>query len=200
MKIMLVFLFMAGLLASCTFPFTPDQASISATQASAELDEEYAVYSSLISDRYVSASVHRLVIRDHTGLEPSEDLDTRFEALQNNFPELTPEMVADFKAKNASPSALEPRFDLEVSYFLVSDEQLQQIFSTQDGWLEFYRQFVLSQGVLTLSRVAFNPHMDMAFVYVGNQSGWLAGAGYYLLMVKEKGAWKVLREEMAWIS
>jgi len=48
--------------------------------------------------------------------------------------------------------------------------------------------------------VGFNNNLDMALVYVGNQSGGLAGAGYYFLMAKENNTWKVIREDMAWIS
>jgi hypothetical protein len=200
MKNLILLLLLAGLVASCSLSPTLDQASLSATQAAAELEEQYAVYDGLITLRYISPSLQRVVIYDHTGLEPSGDLEARFANLQENFPELTPQMVVEFKAKNASPSPLESRFILGVDYVLVSDEQLHQLFAAQDGWLEFYKQFPLSQGVMTLSQVAFNPSMDLALVYVGNQSGWLAGAGYYLLMEKENGVWKILKETMAWIS
>ncbi len=196
----ILLLLAVSLLTSCTFSFAQDKASTSATQAAMELEEEYAVYNALIVERYITASVHQVVIRDHTALEPSENLDTRFASLLKNIPELTPEMVAEFRSKNASQSPLEQRFNLGVDYVLVSDEQLHQIFAAQDGWVEFNKQFVLSQGMMTLSRVAFNPHMDKALVYVGNQYAWLGGMGYYLLLVKEDGTWKILREDMAWIS
>ena len=187
-------------MASCSFPFKPDQASISATQQAVELQEEYAVYRSLIAARYVVGSVRMIVIHDHTGVEPSTDLEKRLDDLQTSFTELSREMVADFKAKNTSALPLETRFALPLSYILISDNQMQKIFTAQDGWQEFYRQFPHSQGAMILSRVAFNSQMDMALGYVGNQSGWLAGAGYYFLMVKDQGAWKILREFMAWIS
>lgn len=53
---------------------------------------------------------------------------------------------------------------------------------------------------MTLSRVGFNSDRTRALVYVGNQSHWLTGAGFYLVLVKTKGGWSVEHEFMSWIS
>jgi len=50
------------------------------------------------------------------------------------------------------------------------------------------------------ARVGFNTENDKALVYVGNSEGGLAGAGYYILLVKENGAWVIKEEVMTWIS
>ncbi len=48
------------------------------------------------------------------------------------------------------------------------------------------KRYPNSQGTMTLSRVGFNRNIKQALVYVGNQEGFLAGAGYYVLLVKKR--------------
>jgi hypothetical protein len=45
-----------------------------------------------------------------------------------------------------------------------------------------------------------NAEMDLALVYAGNQSYYLAGAGHLLVMEKQKGNWTVIKSLMVWIS
>jgi hypothetical protein len=42
--------------------------------------------------------------------------------------------------------------------------------------------------------------MDQALVYAGNQSHWLAGAGYFYLLSKKDGVWVIQADTMVWIS
>lgn len=200
MKTVMMMFLLACWMTSCVLPFGQDQTAISATQQAVEQDEEYAVYSALISARYVAGNIQQVVIHDQTGVDPFDNLDQRMEYVQNNIPELTQEMIDDFVENNKVAYPLESRFSLAVKYVLISEEQSRQIFAGQNGWDEFYKQYPNSQGEMTLSRVGFNATRDMALVYVGNQSYWLAGAGYFLLMVKENNVWKVQQETMAWIS
>jgi hypothetical protein len=78
---------------------------------------------------------------------------------------------------------------------------MSQIFSqNRDGWQLFYEQYPDAPGITTLSRVSFNNTFDQALVYVGTLSHWLAGAGYYVLLKKDNGAWVVDQQVMSWIS
>jgi hypothetical protein len=162
-------------------------------------EDEYAVYHALLEARYIVNDIQLIVISDHTGGE-TLNLEERMGYIIQNFPDLTAEMISDFLVKNQQPTALEPLFDLGIPTVLLSDDEFQQIFMDQNGWQKFYDLYPGSQGVMTLSRVGFNAKRDMALVYVGNQSFWLAGAGYYLLLVKENNIWNIVDEEMAWIS
>ncbi len=201
MKRHLILVLLASLLASCSFPSLQNQASATATQQAKAENEEYAVYSALITERYISPGLQIIVIHDHTGLDYEFiDLDARLKYVQENIPQLTPEIVADFKLKNVQPLPLKSQFSLNVSYLLMSDKEWREIFTDQDAWKYFYQLYPHSQGVMTLSRVGFNSDLDMALVYVGNSSGFLAGAGYYVLMVKENGLWEDVAEIMVWIS
>jgi len=62
------------------------------------------------------------------------------------------------------------------------------------------KRYPNSQGTMTLSGVGFNRNINQALVYVGNPEGFLAGAGYYVLLVKEKGTWVIKQKLMTWIS
>jgi hypothetical protein len=37
-------------------------------------------------------------------------------------------------------------------------------------------------------------------VYIGTQSNWLAGAGYYVLLKKGEAGWGIDQQVMTWIS
>jgi hypothetical protein len=157
------------------------------------------VYRALIEARYIQNNTQLIVIQDHTDVE-IPDLNEGIENLIQNLPGLTTEMITKFKLKNQRSWALKPLFNLTTATFLLGEDEFQQIFMEQDGWERFYNQFPSSQGIMTLSRVGFNAKMNKALVYVGNQSHGLAGGGFYLLLVKENGSWKVEAEDMVWIS
>jgi len=85
-------------------------------------------------------------------------------------------------------------------YLLISETETGKIFSGEDGWNRFYKEYRGAQGIMMLSRVGFDRNKNEALVYIGNQSDWLAGVGYYVLLRKESGKWVVKDQLMAWIS
>jgi hypothetical protein len=188
---------MSLLLASCDS--LHPQPTPAPTCSQSVTEEEYVVYRALIEARYIQNNTQLIVIQDHTDVE-IPDLNEGIENLIQNLPGLTTEMITKFKLKNQRSWALKPLFNLTTATFLFGEDEFQQIFMEQDGWERFYNQFPSSQGIMTLSRVGFNAKMNKALVYVGNQSHGLAGGGFYLLLVKENGSWKVEAEDMVWIS
>jgi len=77
---------------------------------------------------------------------------------------------------------------------LLKREELKAIFSVgpgqkQNGWDRFYAKYPKSPGIITISRVGFNRRGDMAMVYVGSQSHYLAGAGQIHVLRKQDGKW-----------
>jgi hypothetical protein len=56
------------------------------------------------------------------------------------------------------------------------------------GWDEFYRRYPDSAGLLAMSRVGFNAGRDTAFLYVGSSSGPRSGAGCFVLLQKSKAS------------
>lgn len=110
-------------------------------------------------------------------------------------------LIAEYQARNAQPVRLEAdRFSVGATVTLLEADEKVALFQTGQGWDQFYERFPGSQGVMTLSAVAFNAEMTQALVYMGNQSYWLAGAGYYIVLAKENGTWVVKEQQMAWIS
>ncbi len=176
---------------------TPIPTSTPTLSPEAVEKEEYAVYSALIGINYPAELI---VIRDHTspGLE-SGGLDETMEYIQEEM-SIEQELVDSFKARNDQSYPLDDAFTLKAKVILVSDADLHDIFNAQSGWDEFYKQYPDSQGEMTLSRVGFNHDMTEALVYVGNQSYYLAGAGWYVWLVKVNGAWEIKQQVMSWIS
>jgi hypothetical protein len=177
---------------ACSSP-TPSEQDIDAA--------EYAVYSSLINTRYVIGEVQLIVIQDQTDsfLETDPSAES-VKYIRDQMPDLDKDTLASFQARNEQSSPLRADLDLNCQYVFIAQGELSAIFENQTGWDTFYEQYPKSQGVMTLSRVGFNRAMDQALVYVGNQSYWLAGAGYYVLFVKENGTWQLAQEVMTWIS
>ena len=78
---------------------------------------------------------------------------------------------------------LQPDMEIGAGYVLLTQNDKSQLFNqNQDGWQLFYEKYPDAPGITALSRVGFNQTLDQALVYVGTQSQWLAGAGYYLLL------------------
>ncbi len=161
-----------------------------------ESKDVYAVYSALIKAKYIEGHVVKLiVIEDHTSLKGSlADTDTIFEKL----PAIEQETLNNFQAKYLQQQPLADLFDLDVDVVLLSEKARKEIFEDIEdpdkGWEEFYRTYPGSQGIMALSRVGFNSEMNQALVYVWNLSASLGGEGWYVLLVKEDGVWKIQEE------
>jgi hypothetical protein len=164
--------------------------------------EEYAVYSILIESWYVHNNIRLIVIEDHSKVDSLvEGLDNRLDPLMEELPDVKKELIDDFKIRNIQSVPLKPLISLHVPSLLIRNNEIEDIFQTDgDGWEEFYQRYPNSPGIITLSRVGFNPYMDQALVYIGNQSHWRAGSGHFVLLRKENDMWKVQDNIMIWIS
>jgi hypothetical protein len=164
-----------------------------------ESSDEYAVYSALIQTRYIDpGSVELVVIQDQTSIEWVNDDALSY--IEQELGGVTRDLLQDFTDKNQETRDLEAALNLSVDYVFISQAEQEALFSTDTGWTEFYEKYPASQGLLSLSRVGFNPQRDQALVYVGNQSDWLLGVGFYFLLAQRDGAWKVVEEIFAWVT
>jgi heat shock protein HslJ len=160
--------------------------------------EEYAVYSAVIQERFGAAKL--IVIRDQTSGGLGDDWQRTVDALPRNLPGCQSETLASFKKNNQQSTALKQELKLSQPYEFISDEALEEVFASSDGWDRFYELYLGAQGEMTLSRVGFNAAFDQALLYVGNQWHWVAGEGYYILCTKTDGHWRVSADAMMWVS
>jgi len=162
--------------------------------------EENAVFAALFQGM-VDPQVRQLVVEDHTTPFGTSDWEQLSQYIQQNMPDLAQETLDDYRARNAEPMPLTDYLSLPIPFALISEQERNEIFQTSgSGWDEFYRRYPNSSGLTSISRVGFNPGHTQAFVYIGTQSHYLAGAGFYVLLVRENGTWKVTSQVMAWIS
>jgi hypothetical protein len=162
--------------------------------------EEQAVYAAILRKMYPAPMV---VLTDHTATDISGDLsDETLRYIDKNMGgALTQDLLDGFKARNDQSYPLAEGLNIGVDYVLISDAHMDEIFNdAQDGWDVFYSQYPNAPGIITVSRVGFNNQFDRALVYVGCQSHWLAGAGFYVLLKKVNGEWVVDQKVMTWIS
>jgi hypothetical protein len=104
------------------------------------------------------------------------------------------DLIQDFCDKNAKAQAVWPELQKRLPVRFLSHDQMESLFSVgppdrPDGWDRFYAKYPKSPGIITISRVGFNRRGDLAMVYVGWQSHWLAGGGRIYVLRKQAGQW-----------
>jgi hypothetical protein len=190
-----LFLVIFFLAAGCHGQQTPPAATSSAPAP--EID----VVASFLADQYdyCIKSNTPLVIEDtfsiamlKMGRESHEEFTRSL--LSQASDEVPADLIRDFCAKNAKPQAVWPDLAKRLTIVLLSRQEMETIFSARhaqkpDGWDKFYLKYPKSPGIITISRVGFNRRGDMAMVYVGAQSHWLAGGGHIRILRKQDGKW-----------
>ena len=118
-----------------------------------------------------------------------------------NMHSVDPGTVDSFRNRNDMAYSIRPDMAIGGPYTLLRRSGKDQIFGqNQSGWDVFYNRYPRAPGITTLSRVGFNATLDQALVYIGTQSNWLVGAGYYILLKKVGGAWSIDQKVMIWVS
>jgi hypothetical protein len=173
--------------------------------------EEYSVYSSTINGTHNEDRFRMFVIRDRTipclrtGGWCSSQHITRL------LPKLSDETLNDYLSQNNEPMRLSNYFslkgspvmlsDMELPEFLVSSKSrinLSPIPSKKIRWGEFYQNFPLSPGLISLSRIGFNSEMNQALVYQETQGNDNGTWGRYHLLTKRTGRWVVDDTQEEW--
>jgi hypothetical protein len=192
----LFFAFTVLSLAACTA--TPTSVpTLSANQIDIE---EQAVYVAVLQEKFSTSS---FVIMYTTATDPGgvENTAQTLDYVLQNMHDVAPETADSFRVRNDAAYSIRPNMDLGVEYVLLSQAEKNQIFGqNQSGWEIFYNRYPNAPGITTLSRVGFNAALNQALVYLGTQSDWLAGAGYYVLLKKANGVWTIDQKVMTWIS
>ncbi len=177
---------------ACSF-FTPRSTS---TPAAADIEkEEQAVYSF-----FVSGSDTALILQDTSINMSDDDPQQTIDYIKSGLKGISRETLNRYLERNKQSSQLSPDMDLGTKYILLNREELAKI-TSQPNWGEVLNEkYPNSGGYFIFSRVGFNNALDQALIYVGRVAGPLAGTGYYYLMEKKDGEWKIKEEIMVWIS
>jgi hypothetical protein len=144
--------------------------------------EQYAVLSEVISERYIRDGVNLIVIDDQT--HPSSKL--MVQSIRGHLPDISLDLVSDFHRRNSEPHTLKLLFALPVPYVLLPKYTLP-------------RKYPNAQGILTVSMPGLNSTMTESLVSVGNLPGILDGAGFYFVLSKAEGSWRIKKEVECYI-
>jgi hypothetical protein len=162
--------------------------------------QEQAVYAFLLPNMYRNKGFV-IMSATATGVTGVDNTAQTLGYVLQNLHGVAPETVASFRSRNSTTYPISAEMNLGYPYTLLSQAQRNRIFGqNQSGWDIFYNRYPQAPGITTLSRVGFNPTFDQALVYIGTQSNWLAGSGYYILLRKADGVWSIDQQVMAWIS
>ncbi|HXG68644.1 MAG TPA: hypothetical protein VNO70_26345 [Blastocatellia bacterium] len=195
---------------------TPPSALLAQLQAGSNRsdveDEDYAVYSALINQKYIKDQIKLIVIQQETenydsdhDRRPPEETSRHILQLLSPVSQAT---LADFRIRNAQPATLRDKFDLKVRHTVVPKQEIMSIFQPRGGvpddlfkaWQQFYKKYPDSPGYIRLSRVGYDSEKGQAMVYVAHGCGGLCGSGGYVLMTKEGNAWSIKNEMPLWVS
>ncbi|MBN2387598.1 MAG: hypothetical protein JXB85_11310 [Anaerolineales bacterium] len=184
-------------LAACSSGAAPSPAPTASRQ---DLESaEQAVYATVLAQCYGAEAYVLMEVPQTDLLDPVTD--ETLALVRANLEGLEAETVDGYRARNADPGQLSDEMDLGVPYTLMSMAERRDLFDiNQNGWEMFYARYPEAPGITALSRVGFNDALDQALVYVGTQSHWLDGAGYYVLLDWVNGAWLLVGQVLVWIS
>jgi hypothetical protein len=185
----------------CAAACSPAKPTLIPTPATDRLNtEEQAVYAFLLPKMYLHRG-YVIMADTATSATGVDNTAQTLDYVLQNMHGVAPETVGNFRGRNDSPQPLRPDMRLGGPYTLLSQTSKNQIFSkNQSGWDIFYNRYPQAPGITTLSRVGFNTTLDQALVYMGTQSNWLVGTGYYFLLKKVNGAWSIDQQVMIWVS
>ena len=162
--------------------------------------EEQAVYAFLLATQYQHKE-YVIMADTATSVTGVDNTAQTLNYVLQNIHNLAPATLESFRSRNATAQILLSDMQLGGPYTLLSQSARDRIFGqNQSGWDIFYNHYPQAPGITTFSRVGFNAALDQALVYMGTQSNWLAGAGYYILLKKGYGTWSIDQQVMIWIS
>jgi hypothetical protein len=180
---------------------SPGRPTILPTPAPNQIDqEEQAVYTFLLAKMYQHTG-YVIMANTATSATGVDNTVQTLDYVLQNMHNVAPATLESFRARNATAQILRADMQVGGAYTLLSQTARNQIFSqNQSGWDIFYYRYPQAPGLTTFSKVGFNANLDQALVYMGTQSNWTVGTGYYLLLNKTNGTWSIDQQVMIWVS
>ena len=107
---------------------------------------------------------------------------------EGEFQETVGPALKDYLLVNLSPWLLQQKFDTDLSYELVSNEQLLSVLSNHQ-WEIFEARYPESRGWVAFSAVGFNQDRTVAVVHVSHSCGELCGTAGFHVLKKKNDVW-----------
>jgi hypothetical protein len=107
-----------------------------------------------------------------------------------------------YEARNGAHASIETgKIKLALEVVLLTDDEAKNLVEGKSGdWKSLYKKYPKAQGISLISLPGLNTDHTRALLYVGTSCGMLCGEGYFILLGKDGGEWKVLNKAMVWIS
>jgi hypothetical protein len=103
------------------------------------------------------------VIQEVTAFGTKDDsLAAQLKYVADNLPQIEPSVLRDFSSKNSKSHKLTDNFNVRVKHVLASSDVLNPMLQLPSFWREFYKTFPDAQGMISVSRVAFNSEVNQA--------------------------------------
>jgi len=126
------------------------------------------------------------------------EFDTLSMMQRNVLTEKDRDMLSDFCEKNGASLKIDSVTGLEKAITFLSDSKRRKIFAGKEEWRAYYADFGLKPFV-RVSRPGFNKKMNKAFIYLTYSMGKNDGAGYYLVLKKSFGKWRLKGNLFVWV-
>ena len=120
--------------------------------------------------------------------------------LFEEFSELRPDTLGNFKDRNLKSKTIEEIFPKKKPYAVIRETELRKL-TWADLFIEkFRKKYPNTDGYYTLSRVGFSKDGTQALLFTYFYCGGLCASGDYYLLSKDNGKWKVKKTFTAWVS
>ena len=177
--------------------------AVRADESGAFAERELEVIAALINHG-VASDTPIVIIADHTTGDPAAvvvDAETASAIVtQLDIPRAA---LDNWSLRNRLPRLIDQPLNLEVSYHLLSERSLSELFNNvepEQGWRQFFKRYPGAPGILRLSRAGFDDSLSHALVYIEHQCGAECGAGRLVHLERVDGAWRVQGGALVWMT
>lgn len=129
------------------------------------------------------------------------------ETLRKEMPQATERVIDDFLRVLAQSSPLQIPSHLvrrNVRFQMARAEDINHLFDTARNpglaWDSFYKAYPDAAGLVRFSRVGIDESASQALFFTSISKGGLRAVGYFVLLHRPLGIWRIQAMEMAWIS
>ncbi|MGJ7528438.1 hypothetical protein ACSFB7_22200 [Variovorax sp. GB1P17] len=127
------------------------------------------------------------------------------EGLKKVVPQATDAVIDDFIRVLAVDSALQIPLHLahrNIRLQMAKEVELDRIFKAAggQGWIKFYKAYPEAGGLVRLSRAGLDERSTQALFFMSISGGMMRGTGFFVLLHRRFGIWRVLATEQAWVS